>query len=178
MTRFKNSNRNTGDWNTGNCNTGDWNTGNRNTGDWNTGNCNTGDWNTGNRNTGDWNTGDWNTGDWNSCNGSNGFFCTQDGKILIFDKPTNLTLSEFWGSKYYSALRSSLFLLTEWIEYSIEEKENDKAKELIGGYLKKYGYKDACAKWWGQMADKNKEIIMDIPNFDKKVFFEITGIEV
>ena len=166
-------NRNTGNCNTGNRNTGDCNTGNCNTGNRNTGDCNTGNCNTGNRNTGDWNTGDCNTGDWNS-----GFFNAKENKCFIFDKLSDMTVREFQKSKYYSAIYSSAFILTEWIEYTAEEKSTDKAKELIGGYLKQYDYKEACAKWWAEMSAENREIIQQIPNFDADKFFEITGIRV
>ena len=159
--------------NTGHDNTGYINTGNRNTGNRNTGNRNTGDWNTGDRNTGDCNTGDWNTGDWNS-----GFFNTKENKCFIFDKLSDMTVREFRNSKYYRAIYSSAFILTEWVEYTDEEKCADKAKELIGGYLKRYDYKDACAKWWEKMSAENREIIKQIPNFDADKFFEITGIRV
>ena len=174
---------NTGDWNTGNRNTGDRNTGNRNTGDRNTGDWNTGNRNTGNRNTGDWNTGDWNTGDWNTGNWNtgnwnSGFFNTQENKCFIFDKLSDMTVREFYDSKFYHAIRSSDFILTEWIWYTDEEKQTDKAKELIGGYLKKYEYKEACAKWWANMSEENREIVKQIPKFDADKFFEITGIRV
>ena len=91
---------NTGDWNTGNrntgnCNTGIYNTGNRNTGDRNTGNRNTGNGNTGNRNTGNRNTGDWNTGDWNKSSFNTGCFNTEEQKIMLFNKPSNMTYSEW-----------------------------------------------------------------------------------
>ena len=164
---------NTGDWNTGDCNTGNRNTGDWNTGDWNTGICNTGNRNTGNRNTGDCNTGDWNTGDWNT-----GFFNEQEHKCFIFDKPSDLTPTEFRGSRFYHALCSSTFILTEWIAYTEEEKAEDKGKELIGGYLKVYTYKEACANWWKGMTVKNKKIVTEIPNFDPDKFERITGIDV
>ncbi len=176
-------NRNTGNWNTGNWNTGDWNTGNWNTGNWNTGNRNTGNWNTGNRNTGDcntgdWNTGNWNTGDWNTGNWNSGFFNTHKNNCFIFDKLSDMTVREFRNSQYYRAIYSSPFVLTEWIEYTDDEKCADKAKELIGGHLKRYDYKEACAKWWAEMSAENREIIQQIPNFDADKFFEITGIRV
>ena len=153
---------NTGDYNTGSCNTGNYNTGSCNTGDYNTGNYNTGDRNTGNYNTGDRNTGNRNTGNWNSCNYSSGFFCTTEPKIHLFNKATSMTVSEFLNSKYYTALNSSSFNLV-YIE-------NEKVKERA--------YKEACALWWENMSDENKEIIKSIPNFDAEIFKEITGIEV
>ena len=177
-------NCNTGDRNTGYCNTGDCNTGDYNTGNCNTGYCNTGNYNTGNRNTGYCNTGDYNTGNcntgyYNSCNGSNGIFCNkEDENIRIFNIPSGVSLTEFRNSKYYYALTSSRFVLTEWIEYTDEEKKKSERKALDGGYLKEYTYKEACANWWNNMSEENKEIVKSIPNFDADVFEDITGIKI
>ena len=170
-------NGNTGIFNTGNYNTGIFNTGNYNTGDWNTGNYNTGDWNTGNYNTGDWNTGYSNTGIFNSCNYSTGAFCNKDEKIRIFNIQSEMTMKEFLGSKYYRALYSAPFTLTGWVYYLENEKDTED-KKALRGYLRRYTYKEACANWWENMTEKNKKIIMSMPNFDKEVFYDITGIEV
>ena len=172
-------NWNTGNWNTGNWNTGNWNTGNENTGNENTGLFNTGNWNTGNWNTGNWNTGNWNTGHGNTIDGSNGVFCTEpDMNIRIFNKPSGMSLRDFHRSRYYSALCNAPFLLTEWIPYTDEEKKADPEKEMIGGYLKKYTMQEAWANWWQEMSEKDRKTVQEIPNFDAKIFKEITGIEV
>ena len=168
---------NTGYWNTGDRNTGYWNTGYRNTGDRNTGDWNTGYWNTGYRNTGDRNTGDWNTGDWNKCNYSTGFFNTKEQNVTIFNQPSGMFYEDFINSKYYDALASSDFTLTEWIYYTEEEKKESIIRQCIGGYLKSYTYQEACKNWWNGMGEDNRKIVMSIPNFDKKVFEEITGIK-
>ena len=89
-----------------------------------------------------------------------------------------MTVTEFYNSRYNKAIWSSPFILTEWVNYTNEEKQADKAKELIGGYLKRYDYKEACAKWWAEMSAENREIIKQLPNFDADKFFEITGIRV
>ena len=181
-------NFNSGDFNSGDFNSGDFNTGNDNSGEFNTGsvnsrkdnsgNLNSGDANSGNFNSGYANSGDFNSGDWNKCNGSCGVFCTEEQTIRIFDKDTNMTLSEFRKSKYNRALRSVKLELTEWIEYTEEEMKEDKNKRLIGGYLKEYSYKEACANWWNELTEENREIIMSIPNFDAAKFYEITGIKI
>ena len=139
-----------------------------NSGKYNTGYINTGNWNTGNRNTGDWNTGDCNTG----------FFNTQEHECYIFDRPSGMTPSEFRRSKYCRALYSAPFILTEWVFYTKEEKAADKTKDLIGGYLKTYTYKEACAKWWAALSYEAKATIQQIPNFDAAKFEKITGIKV
>ena len=179
---------NSGDCNSGDCNSGDWNSGNWNSGDcnsgnWNSGNRNSGDWNSGNWNSGNWNSGDWNSGDWNSgnCNSGNcnsGFFNENENKCYIFDKLSDMTVLQFRNSRFYEALNSVPFILTEWVEYTEEEKKADKAKALIGGYLKKYEYKEACKTWWDKLSDKNKKIIQEIPNFDAEKFYRITGIRI
>ena len=171
---------NTGNWNTGNRNTGDWNTGNRNTGDCNTGNRNTGDCNTGNRNTGDWNTGDWNTGDCNTVDFSNGVFCTKEDTIKIFDKESNMTLRE-WKKSRTRRIISWNMETTAWIYESSmteEEKEQYPSYKTTGGYLKVFTYKEAWKNLWNSITDEEKQEIMNIPNFDKNKFKEITGIEI
>ena len=157
--------------------------GNNNSGHENSGNGNSGSYNSGNRNSGNYNSGyknsgNNNSGDWNKCNGSCGVFCTEEQTIRIFDKDTNMTLSEFRRSKYNRALRSVKLELTKWIEYTEEEMEGDDKKRLIGGYLKEYSYKEACANWWNELTEENKEIIKSIPNFDADKFEEITGIKI
>ena len=164
---------NSGNRNSGDRNSGDMNSGDMNSGSWNSGNWNSGDRNSGNRNSGSWNSGSWNSGSWNS-----GFFNENENKCFIFDKISDFTVREFINSKYHDALTSAPFVLTEWIEYSEEEKSADKSKALIGGYLKTYGYKEACAIWWSKMAEKDKKLVQEIPNFDAEKFYWITGIRV
>ena len=173
---------NTGNRNTGNQNTGYWNTGYRNTGNQNTGSWNTGYWNTGNRNTGSWNTGNQNTGNqntggFNKCNHSTGFFNTQERTITIFNKDSGMTYDEFYSSKYYYALNSAPFVLTEWHEFTEAEKNDSIIRQSIGGKLISYTYEEACANWWKLLSNEAKETIQNIPNFDAKIFKEITGID-
>ena len=169
--------RNTGSRNTGYYNTGDYNTGLWNTGSWNTGDCNTGDQNTGDQNTGDCKTGIRNTGGFNKCNHSTGFFNTQERTITIFNKDSGMTYDEFYSSKYYDALNSAPFLLTEWHEFTEAEKNDSIIRQSIGGKLISYTYEEACANWWKLLSNEAKETIQNIPNFDAKIFKEITGID-
>ena len=162
---WNSGNQNSGNQNSGNRNSGDWNSGNRNSGDWNSGNWNSGNQNSGNRNSGNQNSGNRNSGNWNSCNYSNGVFCNQEDKdIRIFNKPSGMSLREFRESKYYAALCSQPLELTYW------DKKEQK--------LKNRSYKEACALWWEAMSDESKQIITEIPNFDSKIFFDITGIDI
>ena len=174
--------RNTGDYNTGDYNTGDRNTGNGNTGDRNTGDWNTGGWNKGNRNTGDYNTGGRNTGDWNSVDFSTGCFNTKTEKIRLFNKKSKWTYHDWINSEARSVMSNCPYTKTIWIYSSgmtDSEKEKHPTWECTGGYLKTiYVTKKDKQKWWDELDDTEREAVMSLPNFDKEIFKEITGIEV
>ena len=174
-------NRNTGDWNTGNRNTGNRNTGNRNTGNWNTGDRNTGDRNTGDWNTGNWNTGDWNTGDWNKSSFNTGCFNTEEQKITLFNKPSNMTYSEWEMSNARYLLNQIPKDVIEWVyeeDMTDEEKAAHPSYKTTGGYLKELDNFECVVTWWNSLNQNQKSVIMAIPNFDKNIFKEITGIDV
>lgn len=147
--------------NTGWFNIGTHNSGSGNSGNYNSGYYNSGNYNSGNYNSGGLNSGNGNSGLFNSCNNSNGVFCSVEPKISIFNNPSEMTLTEFYNSKYYYAICSVPLNLTEWV--------NDK--------LITRTHKDACQIWWDSMSDENKKIIKSMPNFDVDVFCEITGID-
>ena len=169
-------NRNTGDWNTGNRNTGDCNTGDWNTGDWNTGDRNTGD-----RNTGDRNTGDCNTGDWNKSSFNTGCFNTEEPKIMLFNKPSDMTYREWLDSDARYLLNQIPKNVVEWI-YSSDMTEEEKiaypTHKATGGYLKVLDESECGQLWWGSLSEHNKNIIKAIPNFDAAIFEQCTGIKI
>lgn len=171
------SNYNTGDFNVGYRNSGDYNTGNYNTGDFNTGSYNTGSYNIGGNNTGYCNTGNYNTGNYNSCDYSTGFFNSAEQPIYFFNKETALTRSDLFNLKGLEV--ASLLELSEWVYASnMTEKEKQQHPEYktTNGYLKIYTYKQAWTNLWKKLNKEEKQAIKDLPNFDKKVFKEITGI--
>ena len=166
---------------TGRCNTGDRNTGDRNTGNRNTGNRNTGDCNTGDRNTGDWNTGDCNTGDWNKSSFNTGCFNTEEQKILLFNKPSDMTYRDWYESDARWLLNQIPKDVVEWIwsdNMTDEEKEQHPEYKTTDGYLKVLDESECGQIWWGSLSDRQKNIIKAIPNFDAEIFFQCTGIRV
>ena len=184
-------NRNSGNRNSGNWNSGDWNSGNRNSGDWNSGdwnsgNRNSGNWNSGNRNSGNCNSGDWNSGnrnsgDWNKCGFSNGCFNTTSPKIYLFNKPSEWTYEDWLNNE-------ARYLLNQipgdvlgyiWLsDMTDKEKAAHPEAETTGGYLKILDNSECAVIWWRGLSDGQKAIITAIPNFDKAIFKEITGIDV
>ena len=166
---------NSGDWNSGNGNSGDWNSGDNNIGHHNSCSNNSGDWNTGYGNSGHHNSGSWNSGDWNS-----GYLNTSAQKYsFIFNKPVEKSVLAH--IEFPEFMR---FILTEWIpdsKMSQQEKEQHPEYVTTGGYLKKYDYKEAFRKSfevakkkadWPEQLEKLKAL----PNFDAKIFEEISGI--
>ena len=171
---------NTGNRNTGNSNTGYSNTGYSNTGNRNTGNRNTGNWNTGNRNTGNWNTGDRNTGYSNTGYRNTGAFCTYDAPFPMFNKPSHWTEKEFKESRAYMLLCGNVDTKI-WVDESImsaEEKTVNPSHKTTGGYLKDVPYKEAFKNAWHNWSADNRSAFTSLPNFDKDIFFEITGVKI
>ena len=172
--------RNSGSHNSGNWNSGNYNTGDLNSGNYNTGNLNSGDRNSGNHNTGDWNSGSWNSGYWNSGDNNSGYLNTSTQEYcFIFNKPVEKSVLSI--TKFPAFMR---FTLTEWIpdsKMSQQEKNQHPEYATIGGYLKKYTYKEAFRKSFEeakQLPDwpEQLEKLKSLPNFDAKIFEEISGI--
>ena len=117
--------------------------------------CNSGDWNSGNRNSGDWNSGDWNSGDWNS-----GDWLNSEARYLM---------NQIQGD------------ILEWVylsDMTDEEKAEHPEAETTGGYLKELDNSECAVIWWRSLNQRQKNVIMAVPNFDKAIFKEITGIDV
>jgi len=175
---FNSGDRNSGDFNSGDRNSGDrnsghWNSGHWNSGDFNSGDRNSGDFNSGDRNSGHWNSGHWNSGDWNSGHWNSGFLNTTEPKVRIFNEETDIKREKIDFPDYF------YFKLTKWIDFedmTEEEKEKHPFAEHTEGYLKTYDYKEA---WKKSFEKANKEDVaktLELPNFNYKIFEEITGI--
>ena len=162
--------------NSGNYNTGYGNSGNRNSGGCNSGNYNRGNWNSGDCNSGHWNSGNWNSGDWNS-----GHLNTPAQKYtFIFNKQVKKSVLE--STEFPSFM---FFVLTEWVparDMSQVEKEQHPEYAITGGYLKRYDYKEAFRKSFEEakrLPDWPEQLkrLKSLPNFDAKIFEEISGIK-
>ena len=166
---------NTGKGCTGLCNSGDCNSGDWNSGDWNSGDWNSGDWNSGN-----WNSGDWNSGDQNKCSFSNGCYNTAVPKIYLFNKLSDWTYQDWRDSHAYYILNKMPGNL-EYVSYEDmtgEEKAAHPEAKITGGYIKQLENSERRSIWWKNLNANQKSIIKSIPNFNKEIFKEITGIDV
>ena len=177
---------NSGYGNSGDCNSSNHNTGSRNSGHSNSGNCNSGDWNSGSNNSGNWNSGSRNSGDCNS-----GHFNTGNWNAGIFNTGAceyAFAFNQLVKKQDLECLPSIPFLrfnLVEWIPEKHmlpEEKKQHPEYVTTGGYQKQYDYKEAFRKSfekakrlpdWPEQLEKLKAL----PNFDAKIFEEISGIK-
>ena len=141
-----------------------------NSGSCNSGSCNSGSWNSGDRNSGDRNSGSWNSGSWNS-----GFFNSDEPNIRMFNKDTNLKRGDIKIPLW------CYFSLTIWVSHDTateEEKEKHKREiETCGGYLKTLEYKEAWKLAWSKASKEEHKQLLKLPNWNNKVFIEITGID-
>lgn len=152
---------NSGDRNSGGRNSGNYNSGNFNSGNYNSGDCNSGDYNSGDGNSGDCNSGDCNSGDWNETDFSNGCFNTELSRIFLFNKLSDWTYRDWMES-------DARFILME-CPSDITDEQKEQNPEYSTG--------DRQA-WWNSLTKREKDTIMNIPNFDKDIFKRITGIDV
>ena len=103
-------------------------------------------------------------------------------KIRLFNKPSDWTYQDWLNSKAWYVMTGCPYTKTIWIdsENMIDsEKEENPTWECTGGYLKTIHVTNRDKQaWWDNLSDSDKESVMSLPNFDKDVFKEVTGIEV
>ena len=127
------------------------------------------------------NSGDWNSGDWNKCNFSNGCFNTIEPKIYLFNKPSDWTYGDWLHSNARYLLNKIPGNILEHVwfkDMTDEEKAAHPEAETTDGYLKQLDNSECGSIWWRGLNDYEKSIIKAIPNFDKEIFKEITGVDV
>lgn len=137
--------------------------------------------NTGKGCTGLCNSGNRNSGDWNKCSFSNGCFNTVEPKIYLFNKPSDWTYRDWLNSdaRYLLNQIPGDVLEYVWFEDMTDEKKTAHPEaKTTGGYLKQLDNSECGSIWWRGLNDYEKSIIKAIPNFDKEIFKEITGVDV
>ena len=95
--------------------------------------------------------------------------------MRFFNKDSEITYSEFVkGRIVYPNLK-----LCSWVPYKdLPKDEQTKEAKTTGGKLKTLTYKEAWKEYWGRASEEDKKWFMLLPNFDAKIFEEITGINV
>ena len=127
------------------------------------------------------NTGDCNTGDWNKSSFNTGCFNTEEQKIMLFNKPSDMTYCEWLESDARWLLNQIPKNAVKWVyqeDMTDVEKTAHPTYEITGGYLKVLNESECGQLWWNGLSDEDKTIIKAIPNFDADIFEECTGIKV
>ena len=117
----------------------------------------------------------------------NMLFCLGEGRLESKGEgyqKNNRIFNKDVSEEEFKKTRNSLDIKiknTLWVDkkdMTDEEKENKSGWEQIGGFLKVFIYEDAWKNWWNEATQKQKDSIFNIPQFDSKIFLEITGIDV
>ena len=156
-----------GKYNTGKNNTGDYNSGDRNSGSYNSGYCNSGDCNSGDYNSGDRNSGSYNSGSYNSGYCNSGSY-----------NSGNYNSGSCNSGSYNSGDYNSGIFNTDEPKMRAFNCECD---VTTSEFLQNLGYNfyALCDRISNKnLADGDVDKIKALPNFDAKIFAEITGIEV
>lgn len=137
--------------------------------------------NLGKGNAGLCNSGNRNSGDWNKTNFSNGCFNTEEPKIFLFNKPSDWTYRDWLNSDARYLLNQIPRNVVDWIwsdNMTDEEKEQHPEYEVVDGYLKILDESECGQLWWDSLSERYKNIIKAMPNFDKEIFEDVTGIKI
>jgi hypothetical protein len=59
-----------------------------------------------------------------------------------------------------------------------EEKKANPEYDIRKGYLKTFDYKEAWKNFWEDTDEENRKKFLALPNFDARIFEDITGINV
>ena len=149
---------NSGRFNSGHFNSGDHNSGGYNSGDRNSGSCNSGCSNSGKCNSGWYNSGDYNSGNYNSGDCNSGFHNSGHHNSGYFNKGD-------WNS--------GIFNTDEPTMRAFNKPTNIKLTDFIVKYRELLNRISN-----NTLIDGDIELIKSLPNFDAKIFLEITGIDV
>ncbi len=93
----------------------------------------------------------------------------------MFNKDMDMTYSEFMEKRIvYPDLK-----ICAWVELNdLPKEEQTETARQMGGLLKTLSYKEAWKEYWNRASEEDKKWFINLPNFDAKIFEEITGINV
>lgn len=118
------------------------------------------------------NSGDRNSGVFNTC---------RNPKIKMFDKESEWTMDDWQNSDARFILDCCPYTYSDFISESSmtdEEKSAHPKYKTIGGFIKTFiATREDKQKWWDNLSDADKKVVMALPNFDSDKFVECMGIE-
>ena len=106
---------------------------------------------------------------------------TKEQKIMFFNKPSDWTYLDWLNSDARRLMNKIPKDVVEWIgsrDMTDEEKAEHPTHETTGGFLKVLDASGRAQSWWDSLTEENKDIIKALPNFDREIFYQCTGIKV
>ncbi len=174
---YNSGNRNSGDYNSGHYNSGNRNSGNRNSGNRNSGDCNSGDYNSGDYNLGDCNSGHYNSGRYNSGDYNSGN-CNSGNRNSGNRNLGDCNSGSYNSGNYNSGDYNCGMFNTNEPKLRLFNKECDMTMTKFLRSID-YSFSILCKNIYQKtLTDEDIIHIKELPNFDKDIFKEITGIEI
>ena len=184
---IRNGMYNSGNYNSGRYNSGNYNSGDYNSGWYNSGNLNSGDYNSGSFNSGGFNSGNYNSGSYNHGNHNSG--CYNSGDYNLGNHNSGWYNSGWYNSGYHNTghynlgrhnsgyfnkgnWNSGIFNTDEPTIRAFNKPTNIKLTDFMTKYHKLFKRISN-----NTLIDGDIELIKSLPNFDAKIFLEITGID-
>lgn len=76
-----------------------------------------------------------------------------------------------------SIFNHKIFTFNKLCEWSYNDWESSKPRIVLDNMPIDWNAEEKRQEWWDNLEGKSRECILDMPNFDKDIFKEITGID-
>lgn len=119
------------------------------------------------------NTGKGNSGKGNSGNRNSGYYNSDTPTVRMFNKDTGLSFKELRIP--FLDVKTNVWVSES--DMTDDEKQKNSHFYITKGYLKTIPYKEAFKPAW-ELNEEFQRDVVKLPNFDKDIFFEITGVRV
>ena len=100
----------------------------------------------------------------------------------MFNRPSNWSYIDWLNSSAAFILYRAPCSKSEWVALpDMTDVEKTKHPEAVtaGGFLRKVEVSAAeINRWWRGLPSISKEAVLSLPNFDKAIFKETTGIDI
>ena len=100
---------------------------------------------------------------------------------MFFNKPSTWSLEDWYRSEARSLMNQISKDVVEWIceeDMTDEEKAEYPTYKTTGGYLKVLDESECGQIWWDGLSENDRDIIRALPNFDREIFENVTGIKI
>ncbi len=171
--------KNVGDDNVGNSNVGDDNVGNGNAGSYNAGDGNAGSGNAGSHNAGSHNAGSVNAGSYNAGSNNVGWNNVGNSNVGSYNAGSNnvgdLNLGDGWVGALNPPKEHPIYFFGKLSDWTMEKWRTSWERQILKQIFS--CEKNVRQKFWDGLQEE-KQLVLSLPNFSVKIFYDITGIRI